>query len=494
MTLTSAKTLAAGPLLRKSYRALAEGPGEPHALRTELGGTPGDDLTPKGEPIAVVAHLTDLHVIDAQSPARFEFVNRYWRDPRYRELITMQRPHEMLSTHAVAATVRTINKVLGAPLTGAAPRIAVMTGDGVDNTQRNELANMLALLNGGIVRPDSGAPGYDGVQRTDWPQDIHWKPDGDEDGDAFQRDLGYPRRPGILDEAVREFHAEGLRMPWLRCWGNHEQACQGVGLVTPTLAKAMAGSRKPVEMPSGIDPDDAVEMFVASPERFMTGPYREVAADPDRRAIGRGDLFEDSYYVHDEGMVRFIVLDTVCDSGGADGTIDQKQLHWLERRLEEVHSTFRSRDGSSVPTRNQDRYVVLLSHHGYETLSNPRCAPHANDLLELLFRFDNVLVWLNGHTHVNRITPRRGSRRGQGFWEVTTGSIIDWPCQSRLVEIYSTAGGMLAVGCTMLDHDGEGLACVHRELAGNVPLSGFDSIRAGTPTDRNAILVLPAPF
>lgn len=491
MTFTSEKTLLAGPVVRKTYRQVAEGPGEPYVVRTDLGGASGDDLTPKGEPIAVIAHLTDLHVIDAQSPARFEFVNRYWRDPRFRELITMQRPHEMLSTHAIAAMVRTINEVERAPLTGAAPRIAAMTGDGVDNTQRNELANFLALMNGGTVRPDSGAPGYDGVQRTDWPHDIYWKPDGGEDGDAFQRDLGYPRVPGVFDEAVREFHSDGLRLPWLRCWGNHEQVCQGVGLVTPALAKAMAGSRKPLEMPPGIDPDIAVETFAMTPERFMTGPYRDVAADPERRPIYRGDLFEHSYYVHDEGMVRFIVLDTVCDSGGADGTIDRAQLHWLERRLEEVHSTFRSRDGSRVPTRNSDRFVVLLSHHGYDTLSNRRGEQHADDLLDLLLRFDNVVVWLTGHTHMNRVTPRRGPRRGRGFWEVTTGSIIDWPCQSRLVEIYGTTGGTVAIGCTMLDHDGAGLAGLHRELAANVPLSGFDSIRAGTPADRNVILVLP---
>ncbi|HKW58551.1 MAG TPA: metallophosphoesterase [Candidatus Dormibacteraeota bacterium] len=488
MTFTSERTLVAGPVLRKRYRGVVDGPGEPHLVRSELGGSPDEDLSPRGDPVAVIAHLTDLHVIDAQSPARFEFVNRFVRDPRFRELITMQRPHEMLSTHAIAAMVRTINEVEAGPLTGAPPRIAVMTGDGVDNAQRNELTNVLALLEGGTVRPDSGAPGYDGVQRPDWPGDIHWKPDGPEDGDEFQREVGYPRHPGLLDEAVREFGSEGLRLPWLRCWGNHEQVCQGVGLVTPALAKAMTGSRKPVEMPEGIDADTAVETFTVAPERFMAGRYREIAPDPERRAIERGDLFEEPYYVHDEGKVRFITLDTVCDGGGADGTIDPDQMHWLERRLEEVHSTFRSRDGSKVRTRNSDRYVVVLSHHGYDTLANPHCERRAANLLELLQRFGNVVLWLNGHTHANQVTPRRT------FWEVTTGSIVDWPCQARLVEIYRTASGLLAIGCTMLDHDGETLAGLHRELAANVPGSGFASRRPGTPADRNAILLLPASF
>jgi 3',5'-cyclic AMP phosphodiesterase CpdA len=488
VTFTSAKTLVAGPALRKEYRGLVEGSGEPHVARVDLGGSPDDDLSPSGEPIAVIAHLTDLHVIDAQSPARFEFVNRYWRDPRFRELITMQRPQEMLSTHAIAAMVRTINGVEAGPLTGAAPRIAVMTGDGVDNTQRNELTNFLALMDGGAVRPDSGAPGYDGVQRTDWPGDIYWKPDGPEDGDVFQRELGYPRHPGLLDEAVREFRSDGLRLPWLRCWGNHEQVCQGVGVVTPALVRAMAGSRKPVEMPTEIEPDTAVETFVIAPEGFMTGAFLEVAADPERRPIGREELLEQPYYVHDAGQVRFLTLDTVCDAGGADGTVESAQLHWLERRLEEVHSSFRSRDGSMVQTPHEDRYVVVLSHHGYDTLANPRREQLAGELLALLSRFRNVVLWLNGHTHINRITPR-GS-----FWEVTTGSIIDWPCQARLVEIYKTARGMLAVGCTMVDHEGGGLAGLHRELAANVPLTGLGSIRAGTPADRNAILLLPLPF
>jgi hypothetical protein len=77
---------------------------------------------------------------------------------------------------------------------------------------------------------------------------------------------------------------------------------------------------------------------------------------------------------------------------------------------------------------------------------------------------------------------------------VTTSSLVDWPCQARLVEIFRTRGRLLAIACTMLDHDGQGLAGLHRELAANVPANGFDSWRPGTPPDRNAILLLPAPF
>ncbi len=289
----------AGRPERRVYRPVVEGPGEPHQHPVDV-----------AEPIACFVHLTDLHVTDAQSPARFEFVNAMAGDRRYRELLTMQRPQEMLNNHAIAAMVRAINDLEAGPLTGARPSVVVMTGDAIDNTQHNELANFFALLDGGTVRPDSGAQGYEGVQLASWPGSLFWKPDGPADADDFQRELGFPRHPGLLDEAVRSFESPGLKIPMLRCYGNHEQECQGVGVVTPALAKAMAGSRKPVEMPAGVDPDAAVETFAREPARFMTGGSREVTPDADRRSISRREFVDPSFYVHDAGDVRFIALDT----------------------------------------------------------------------------------------------------------------------------------------------------------------------------------------
>src|SRR4029077_3238625 len=112
------------------------------------------------------------------------FVNRYASDPRFRELITMQRPQEALNVHAIHAMVRTRNGIDEAPVTGAPIQLVATTGDSIDNAQRNELANFLALLDGGAVGPDSGARGYEGVQLVDWPDDIFWKPDGDASSDT----------------------------------------------------------------------------------------------------------------------------------------------------------------------------------------------------------------------------------------------------------------------------------------------------------------------
>jgi metallophosphoesterase (TIGR03767 family) len=509
--LTTQRRLGAGRGLHKDYREVAELEGEPHVVRRDLvGDSAAASVEPQGAAMVALAHITDLHVTDVQSPARFEFINRERDDPRAREFLPMQRPQEALNVHAIDAMVRTLNAIEAAPVTGSPVELVAMTGDSIDNTQRNELDNFLALFNGGVVQPDSGGPGYEGVQSTEWPDDFFWKPD-----------VGFPLVPGLLDRAIQSFQATGLRYPWLGCYGNHEEVCQGVGIVTPAMARAMIGSRKPIGLPPNLDRDKAIETFVEHPEFFMTGPSVQVTPDQSRRPISRTEFVDahhrsgahgfternrsegSAHYVHDTSAVRFITLNTVCAAGGAEGSIDSPQLHWLERRLEEVHSLFRARDGSTVRTGHQDRLVVVLSHHGFDSLANPRVERRSDQLLDLLLRFQNVVLWLNGHIHGNRITPRADTRSAHSFWEVTTSSIVDWPCQARLVELFNAGDGLLAIACTMVDHDGTlrlsadappDLAGLHRELAANVPSNGFDSWRPGNPADRNAILLLRSPF
>jgi 3',5'-cyclic AMP phosphodiesterase CpdA len=211
-------------------------------------------------------------------------------------------------------------------------------------------------------------------------------------------------------------------------------------------------------------------------------------------------------YVHDTAGVRIVALDTACAAGGADGCIDRAQLAWLEKRLAEVHSSYVGAGGETVRTGRSNRLVVIASHHPLAAMRNERGpdGAGAEALLSVLRRFPNVILWLNGHTHTNRVRPHP-NREGisVGFWEVTTASLVDWPCQGRLIEIFD-AGGRLAIASTMIDHDGAvdpgeamtqlEMAGLHRELAANDPLAGAASARAGTPADRNVVLTLPAPF
>jgi len=548
--LTTERRLGTGVILRAGstapYRAVTIVEGEPHLVRDDVGAAgisaegearawrAGSAAGRPGRPLLCLVHLTDLQLADVQSPTRFEFLNRYFADPRYAEIIPVQRPQEALTAHAVDAMLRTV-KALSGPATGAPLRLAVTTGDAIDNAQWNELQTVLALLDGGPVAPDSGGPRYEGVQSPGWPDDFFWKPDGDGPGgpDYFRREFGFPHHPGLLERALAEFRSGGLGIPWLSCFGNHEALHQGVGVMTSGITAALAGPKKPLALPNGFDHDRALELFTDHPEAFMAGPARTVTADPARQPVTRRDfvaahfrpgarpaghgfsaqnrLDGTAYYVHDTPAVRLIALDTSCPAGGAEGCLDRQQARWLRERLAEVHSAYRGPGGRAVSTGREDRLVVVFSHHGTDSLTNSRHDGPAGepvlrgaDVLALLHRFPKVVLWLNGHTHANAVRPRRDpADPARGFWEVTTCAIADWPCQTRLVELVD-AGGYLAIVCTMVDHDtppapssletSDDLAALHRELAANAPLDGADSDLAGAPPDRNVELRLRPPF
>jgi metallophosphoesterase (TIGR03767 family) len=504
--------------------------GEPHAVRTDLTGALGGSFQPRGPALLAFGHMTDLHVTDVESPARFEFLNRFRGDARFRELLPMHRPQEALNVHAIDAMVRAFNSIDAAPVTGSPLDLLVMSGDAADNAQANELATFMALFDGGLVSAGSGGPELEGVQAPGWQDDLFWKPDGGAYGrDQFRVLYGFPHLPGLLDRCLRAFEASGLRLPWIGCHGNHEVLCQGVGAVTPELARAMVGGRKPIALPESFDLSNPLETFIERPQAFMGGPTVAVTPDAARAPAGirgfieahfRGAARPDAhgftpsnrrdgtaYYVHDTPAIRLITLDTACRAGGADGTIDREQLQWLEQSLIEVHAPYTGSSGETIRTSAENRLVVIVSHHPAYRLRNPRAVGGigGNEVLNLLHRFPNVVLWVNGHLHVNRIQAHANREGvGVGFWEVTTSSLVDWPCQGRVIEIFEAGGGRLGIACTMVDHDGEPdpaavvsapeLAGLHRQLAANDPLAGMGSPRAGTPADRNVILALPAPF
>jgi len=302
--------------------------------------------------------------------------------------------------------------------------------------------------------------------------------------------------------------------------------------MTPGLQEALVARRKPIALPDGFDREQAHDTFVHQPETFLAGPTVNVTPDAERRHCSIGEYvcahgggtaprnhgFDErnrreltAFHVHDTAPVRFIVLDTACPGGSADLCMDEAQLGWLEDRLAEVHSSYRTADGPRVQTGAEDRLVVVVSHHGsYGPLST---RPHADGtipgagarLLSTLLRFDNVVLWLNGHTHIHAVHARSAPRgEGHGLWEVTTASLVDWPCQARLVELFDAGGGVLGIASTMIDHDGPAeaehaettleMAALHRELAANFPMAGFGSALEGTRLDRNAIMLRPMGF
>ena len=168
----------------------------------------GESFPEISEPLLVMHHLSDLHVCDAQSPIRPEFLDR-WADPDspIREqvgTIGTYRPHSMLSPHVVEAMVQSLNKIVVGPLSGHPIDAAIVSGDTTDNAQFNEVNWYLALLDGQPIRPDSGSfERYEGVidDGVDHYDVKYWHPHGTPAGkvdDEARTKYGYPRSPWVI--------------------------------------------------------------------------------------------------------------------------------------------------------------------------------------------------------------------------------------------------------------------------------------------------------
>lgn len=503
------------PTKAGTYRRLRSGPGDELVVRDALA-TPRRRRADRRTAIATLVQVSDLHVTDAQHPLRFEYLNRING--------IGHRAQEFLGVHGTIALVNRINGITAGPWTGRPVDAVVSTGDNTDNQSRNELEWLLGVLAGGVVTPDSGARGvYEGVAASGHRE--YWNPTSTRSDDFKRR--GFAHVPGILAAATQPVRSPGLAFPWLLTMGNHDDIAGGMLGNRRYLEDWAVGSRKIFSAHSGDalalarvlsvpEASDDIRSLLSSVARSgqtrrvtsdvgrapMTGAeYQRLMQDPRFTGAGpaghgydRDSPPDQLYfsYVASEG-VAVISLDTTNQAGGASGSVGTRQLAWLEATLKRL----------------SDHYVVVLSHHPSRSMTNLAPDPRTpgeqrhdgEEVLAALHRHANVVAWLNGHAHRNRITPRRHENPRRSFWEINSASHVDSPQQARLIEVATNGDGTISLFTTMLDADAPlvpspddlstaGLASYYRELAFND--SPYD--RTGRPKDRNTELLLVDPL
>jgi hypothetical protein len=438
---SATSTLAVTLVDRDGDGFLERGPGEP--LRGPRG----------GRVLATFGQLTDTHVRDEESPARVPFLDRLGTP-----LDSTFRPQEAFSSQVLDAAVRALGR--------ERPQAVVVSGDIVDSAQENELDQALAVLEGGVVAPDSGRPGYDGVQAASNPDPFYFRPDNDA-----------PRHPGALAAAQGRFRASGLRVPWYPAVGNHDVLVQGEVPATDAIEAVATGDRMvtgidPAFLPPTIEEEDAaeaVDVLLRNGEVF--GRAETVPADPARRHVPPAELVarladaagvrpaapDRLDYTFDVGEMRGIVLDTANREGGSRGVVSPRQVEWLRAQLD------------------TGRWVVVFAHNPLESSDGGDAA------LDVLDAAPRVAAVVSGNRHRNTIEKRGG------YWLVGTSSLADFPQQARMFSLREARGGAV-LETWMVDHDGRGLAGVARELAFLDAQGGRPQGFAGRPTDRNARL------
>jgi len=410
-------------------------PGEPWILRDEWSvAAASNGATQVRSSIAYFAQMTDVHIIDEESPARAI------HSPI--AAASAWRPYDAYSTHMLDAAMRTINE-----FAEVHPHDFVLfTGDVTDTHLFIELRWFLDIVEGNPLDPDTGVDDNPMAAGTVDPHD--------------------PFTPVGLNPQI----------PWYICMGNHDAWV--LGSLGASVVASPTGSSATVFVSHAVEPTCFPELpcpngycYSDVPERchlpMDDGYYTNssIPPDPDRRYIdleefktmvmqatrqgpsGHGFTMENlndrtHYYSVDEPVpglpLSMIVLDTTSTYSGTDksqGAIDSAQMGWIEDRLA-AYSL-------------QNRAIVIVSHHPADTIPD-----QGSVLVDLLRQYPHVVLHVVGHGHINRVYPHppaAGQPAEHGYWEVQTPSTLEWPNQLRYYEIVDYGDGTGAVYVTVVN-------------------------------------------
>jgi metallophosphoesterase (TIGR03767 family) len=422
------------------------------------------------------------------------------------------------------------------------------------------------------VDPNSGVEGtcgtvpdgslYDGVRgggeyyepdASDGEDGAGYSPRQEQNEAEAQRSSSVRDFPGLFERMNEPFLPAGFGdVPWYGIFGNHDGLLQGNQNRNAALDAIATGCAKVTRLGAAPgDPSQVLDALVAAAaDPALT---RTVPLDPRRHLLTKREFIAQhfatsgaplghGFTAHDLAIgqgyyafsprpgLRFVVLDSVADAGGDGGNIDDTQFRWLGDQLAAADAA--------------GELTIAFAHHSLETMHQQQPSPFPpgdnppppyepvhfgeaspqqgcpdEETLKCLFlRHPTVVGFVVGHEHDNRIrpVPRSGvdgdeasGRAAGGFWEIVTASHIDWPQQSRLVDLVDNEDGTLSIWGTLLDHDappqpgagvGSGtkqLASISRELSYNDPDAdngedGHPDARGGEQ-DRNVELVVRDP-
>jgi metallophosphoesterase (TIGR03767 family) len=378
----------------------------------------------------------------------------------------------------------------------------------------------------------------------------------------------WPKYPGLMDKAQQAFNATGLSVPSYVAFGNHDGLVQGNAMANAAFEAVARGCLKP--MGPVPNPENLSEFFTSffNPVRLLASLLTEpqntivVPGDPKRQFVSKKqykDLFKAGKQAdgHGFGLVepaqetasngaagyyswsptpgmRFITLDTVAEAGTilapdgsstADGNIDNPQFEWLRGQLQAATAA--------------KQLVVIFSHHAPESLTanipdevalpcfdfQPSLGHYVNagcdldprlsfpihleaDAVALLHEYPDVIAWVAGHSHENKVDAFPAPSGKGGFWSIRVAAEADWPQQSRLLQVFDNHDGTLSIFGTILDHVGQSAAPVPGTAASGMDLNDLASVARtmsfndlqegaphgeGTAADRNVELLLPDP-
>ena len=420
--------------------------------------------------------ISDIHITDKESPAQVPYVG--WR-AAFQESgpgglnQSAYSPAMLYSTFRLDAAVRTVND-----LHRLTPfDFGMVLGDICNSSQYNELRWFIDVLDGQYIVPSSGA--HVGAGTIDYQM---------------------PFQAAGLDRSI----------PWYMAIGNHDQYWMGIGLPTPKIQQALIGSNVLEISTNGpLYPNGSEGTGMYGGTVDGSTPYGDVidwgptnlyatpptiAADTNRHTITQDntsptnfvrEFFNTSTLPSGHGFnlaetnagslaacyvfapltnvpIKMIVLDDTCKTnkpgqlptfyGG--GWIDAARYAWLTNELQKGQDADQLMIvACHIPINPQANLFDTNQAPGRSFYLDPGNETETN-LIATLQRYPNLLMVMAGHRHLNVVTPFPSpdpEHPENGFWEVETPSLRDFPQQFRTMEILRNDDNSISILTTCVD-------------------------------------------
>lgn len=411
--------------------------------------------------------ISDIHITDKESPSQLIYLQQMY----YPDLLpapfdrlghypwswetSVYSPVMLYTTHVLDAAVQTVNALHKKDRFD----FGISLGDTCNSAQYNELRWYIDVLDGKVINPSSGA--HAGADTIDYQK---------------------PYKAAGLDRTI----------PWYQTLGNHDHFWIGSIPVNESLRKSYisdtifaAGDvllnpkniNKPDYYMGVLDGSTPYGNIVgAGPVgKFSSAP--KVVPDPDRRSLLRTEWMQEffksssnpvghgfnlvgarngfacySFVPKSTVPIKIIVLDDTQreDDGSPDihghGFIDKARYDWLRKELD---------DGQAA-----GQLMIIAAHVpiGVENpgselgwWQDPQNAVSLPDLIGELQKHPNFILWIAGHRHFNTVKAFPGPTPEQGFWQVETSSLRDFPQQFRTFGIYLNSDSTISIVATNVD-------------------------------------------
>ncbi len=401
--------------------------------------------------------MTDIHLTDKESPA--QSIQYAFIPAIFPAAISCYTPSMLFSTHVLNSAIQTVNDINQRdPID-----FGIALGDMTNSSIYNEFRWFIDIFDGKNINPDSG--------KKDDP--VH----------------------GPANDYQDKYQAEGLckSIPWYTTIGNHDHFFNGAVPFNDKIRKNLTGN-KILQLGNLFADVNAMDLntysmgtldgstvngdIIGAGVVAQMNYIPTIPADLNRRALtkiqmekefsnttsiprGHGfnqpNFFDGCYSFEPKSNLplKVIVLDDTMDEtdnpptgtgvGYGCGSLSKGRFEWLTKQLQ--------------AGQREDKLMIIAAHIPIgvappQSMLGWIDGTAQDEIITELKKYPNFFLWISGHRHLDKVTAFPSTDKDHaenGFWEVETRSLREFPQQFRTFDILFNSDNTLSIQTADVD-------------------------------------------